>query len=43
MKENKSSKIVVTIIGILGFLGLAFVGKRIYEFRRTNGRKSFSF
>ena len=31
MKENKSSKIVVTIIGILGFLGLAFVGKRIYS------------
>lgn len=31
MKENKSSKIVVAIIGILGFLGLALVGRKIYS------------
>lgn len=31
MKENKSSKIVVAIIGILGFLGLALVRRKIYS------------
>lgn len=36
MKENKSSKIVVAIIGILGFLGLALVGRRIYSKNVSN-------
>ncbi len=36
MKENKSSKIVVAIIGILGFLGLALVGRKVYSRNVSN-------
>lgn len=40
MKENKSSKIVVAVIGILGFLGLALVGRRIYSKNVSNKNDS---